>query len=204
MEWFFEFIRNTDPVWMYTGLFLGCYIENVFSPFPGDSVVVLGAYLVGTGSLRFEMVFLSTTFGSMLGFITIFAFGRFAAEKWIATGRLKIVNTRQYRITEKWFDKYGYWVIIANRFLSGIRSVISLFAGMSNLKTVKVLVYALVSTIIWHSILIFAGFKLGENWELVETYIKKYNIILFSVLGIAVLIFLIRRYLKKRKSVDHG
>jgi membrane protein DedA with SNARE-associated domain len=200
MEWFFDFIRNTDPVWMYTGLFLGCYIENVFSPFPGDSVVVLGAYLVGTGSLRFDMVFISTTVGSMLGFVTIFAFGRFVAGKWISTGRLKIVNTKQYRITERWFDKYGYWVIVANRFLSGIRSVISLFAGISHLKTFKVLIYALISTVIWHSILIFAGFKLGENWEHVELYIKKYNIILFSILGAAVLIVLLRWLIKRRKT----
>ncbi|MFC1493558.1 DedA family protein [candidate division KSB1 bacterium] len=200
MEWFFEFIRNADPVWMYTGLFLGCYIENVFSPFPGDSVVVLGAYLVGAGTLRTDMVFISTTAGSMFGFMTLFAFGRFAAEKWISTGRLKLVNSRQYRLTEKWFEKYGYWVIIANRFLSGIRSVISLFAGISNLSTIRVLLYALVSTIIWHSILIFAGFKLGENWEQVEVYIKKYNIILFSVIGLAVLIFVIRWFVKRRKT----
>jgi len=200
MEWFFEFIRNADPVWMYTGLFLGCYIENVFSPFPGDSVVVLGAYLVGTGTLRFDMVFISTTVGSMFGFGTIFAFGRFAAEKWISTGRLKLVNSKRYRLTEKWFEKYGYWIIVANRFLSGIRSVISLFAGISNLSTIKVLLYALVSTIIWHSILIFAGLKLGENWEQVETYIKKYNVILFSVLGLIVLFIIIRWFIKRKKT----
>ncbi|MCP4724375.1 MAG: DedA family protein [bacterium] len=200
MEWFFEFIRNADPVWMYTGLFLGCYIENVFSPFPGDSVVVLGAYLVGTGTLRFDMVFISTTVGSMIGFGTIFAFGRFAAEKWISTGRLKLVNSKRYRLTEKWFEKYGYWIIIANRFLSGIRSVISLFAGISNLSTIKVLLYALVSTIIWHSILIYAGLKLGENWEQVETYIKKYNVILFSALGLIALFIIIRWFIKRKKT----
>ncbi|MFC1558885.1 DedA family protein [candidate division KSB1 bacterium] len=54
---------------------ISCYLENIFPPLPGDSVVVIGAYLVGIGYLKFELTYIVTGIGSILGLMTLYYVG---------------------------------------------------------------------------------------------------------------------------------
>ena len=65
-------ISQVDPGVAYLILFVSAYVENTFPPVPGDTVTVIGAYLITTGKLSFTGVWLSTTLGSVLGFMTMF------------------------------------------------------------------------------------------------------------------------------------
>jgi membrane protein DedA with SNARE-associated domain len=69
------------PVWAYTFLFVSALIENIFPPVPGDTVTIIGAYLVGVGALQFWGVFLSTTFGSISGFMGLYGFAFWLERK---------------------------------------------------------------------------------------------------------------------------
>ena len=72
MEQFLFTLQSTDPILAYLVLFISAFVENVFPPIPGDSVTILGAYLVGTGILNFWGVYLATTAGSLAGFMSIY------------------------------------------------------------------------------------------------------------------------------------
>ena len=75
MEDLAVYLRNIDSHYVYAILMISCYIENIFPPLPGDSVVVIGAYLVGIGFLKFEFTYIVTGIGSILGFMTLYYVG---------------------------------------------------------------------------------------------------------------------------------
>lgn len=193
-------IQHMDPLWAYFSLFLSAFVENVFPPIPGDTVTVLGAYLVGTGTLNFWQVFASTTLGSVAGFMTIFGIAYFLERKIIEKHQPKWVSASHVERVEQWFGKYGYWVILFNRFLSGARSVISFVAGFSRMKPSYVFSLALVGCAAWNLILIYLGSSIGKNWQEIVKIIKIYNRFV-AVIFVAILFFyLVYRIFKKKQS----
>ncbi len=200
----FEFLENLfsqiSPAMAYLILGVSAYTENVVPPIPGDTVVILGAYLVSTGQLDFWGVYVSTTIGSVAGFVTMYYIGRKFGRSFIyKKSRSRIFKEEDIRKTEIWFGKWGYWVIAANRFLSGTRSIISLFAGLFHLNVLLVVALSIVSAAIWNGLLIFAGMLVGKNWEIISDIISQYNKILI-VLTVFVIGYVIYRKYYKKKS----
>ncbi|NOX88269.1 MAG: DedA family protein [Calditrichaeota bacterium] len=198
-----EFFDKIDPLLAYGILFVSAFVENVFPPIPGDTVTVFGAYLVSTGKLEFWGVYLSTTLGSVLGFFAMYVIGLKAGtqilnSRWIK----KAFDDEKADRVKKWFAKYGYWVIAVNRFLSGTRSIVSLFSGFFALRWFWVLLLSLLSALLWNGILIYGGYLLGVNWEKIAFILKEYNKIVLIVIAVGVILFLIYRYFRKRRRVE--
>lgn len=205
IEYIENIITQVDPIIAYLILFASAYVENTFPPVPGDTVTVIGAYLITTGKLSFTGVWLSTTAGSILGFFTMYLIGYKLGRSFITSEkRAKIFGFDRIEKTEIWFSKFGYWVILANRFLSGTRSVISLFAGIFKLTGYKVLILATISALIWNGLLMYAGYILGVNWENITDIVSQYNKIVIAITIIAVLGFIVYRYVFKKKIKDNG
>jgi membrane protein DedA with SNARE-associated domain len=205
-----EFLENLfsqiSPAIAYLIIGVSSYAENVIPPIPGDTVVVLGAYLVSMGQLNFWGVYASTTIGSVAGFVTMYYIGRKFGRSFIyKKPRSKIFKEADIRKAEIWFGKWGYGVIAANRFLSGTRSVISLFAGLFHLNILPVVLLSIVSAAVWNAILLFAGLLVGKNWEIIMTIISRYNNVLIAVTILIIGYFIYRRYfIKKPKDPDEG
>jgi len=96
MEGLLDFIKGVDPLWMYIILCAGAYVENIFPPTPGDTLVVFGAYLVGIGTLNFELVFFATTVGSLAGFITMYGLGRIFGTKFVESGKWRFFSSELF------------------------------------------------------------------------------------------------------------
>lgn len=200
----FEFLENLfsqiSPAMAYLILGVSAYTENVVPPIPGDTVVILGAYLVSTGQLDFWGVYVSTTIGSVAGFVTMYYIGRKFGRSFIyKKSRSRIFKEEDIRKAEIWFGKWGYWVIAANRFLTGTRSIISLFSGLFHLNILLVVALSIVSAAIWNGLLISAGMLVGENWEIISDIISQYNNVLI-VLTVCVIGYVIYRKYYKKKS----
>jgi membrane protein DedA with SNARE-associated domain len=200
MESLLHSLETANPLWAYFILFISAFIENIFPPIPGDTVTVFGAYLVGRGLLSFWGVWISTTLGSIAGFMAIFAIAYWIEWKIIEKYRPKWVKKSKIDRVEQWFRRYGYWVILVNRFLSGIRSIISLVAGLSKMNSLLVFLLALISCIVWNGTLIGLGAVLGENWELISHFLLLYNRIVIIVVVTAVVIFAGYRFYRLKKS----
>ncbi len=200
-----EFLENlfsgVSPAMAYFILGMSAFTENVLPPIPGDTVVILGAYLVSIGQLDFWGVYISTTIGSVIGFVTMYYIGRKFGRSFIyKESRSKIFKEEDIRKVEIWFGKWGYWVIVANRFLSGTRSVISLFAGLFHLNALLVVILSLVSALIWNGLLLFAGMMVGHNWEIISDIISQYNKVLIVLTVFVIGYIVYRKYYKKRKE----
>ena len=199
MEGLLDFIKGVDPLWMYIILCAGAYVENIFPPTPGDTLVVFGAYLVGIGTLNFELVFFATTVGSLAGFITMYGLGRIFGTKFVESGKWRFFSSELFVRMDTWYGKYGYGIVAANRFLSGLRAIVSFFAGATHLNFKKVLTLGLLSCAIWNVILIYAGKKVGENWEIIIEYVNDYNKLVFGILAIVLIIMILRWFKLKRQ-----
>ncbi len=196
-----EYFNNLNVFVAYGILFVSAFVENVFPPIPGDTVTVIGAYLVSSGKLDFWGVYIATTLGSVAGFFTMYLIGLFLGtrileSKWVK----KSFNTQKMENVKRWFADYGYWVIFANRFLSGARSVISLFAGFFALRWIFVLLLATASAALWNGLLIYGGYLLGVNWQKIVEMLKSYNKIVLIVIVVGIILAVLYR---KWRTMNH-
>lgn len=193
-------ISDFTPLWIYLTIFFFAFIENLFPPSPSDLIVVIGGSLVGTGTIAFIPLFISATLGSLAGFLTAFIIGWQFDKKLIHAGKIKFINVQSVEKVETAFRKWGYYLIVANRFLPGTRAVISFFAGMSRLNVNKTTILSLVSSALWNIILIFLGISFGENVDLIDGYLKTYSTIIWIITGVIILFFVVRYFIMKRKK----
>ncbi len=190
---------KTNKILAYVILGLSAFIENIFPPAPGDTVVVFGGFLVAQSDLSFTWVLISTTIGGVLGFMGLFYIGYHFGRDFIIKKNWKLFNIEHVNQANTWFVKYGYLVIIANRFLSGLRSIISITAGITKMDPKVVLVLSTISFIIWNGLLTYLGYVFGQNWQDIVQYIEKYSqIVFFIILG--VIIFIVAKKLIQRKK----
>ena len=194
------YFEHLSPGWLYFALFLSSYIENIVPPVPGDTVLVFAAYLVGRSQRHLLGVFVSTTVGSAAGFMTYYALGRWVGQDYFLKKNFRFLPAQSIIKAGNWFRRYGYWILLANRFLSGIRSVISIVAGIYMLPWLWVLALALVSCGVWNGVLIWIGYALGQNWKLIEDILRQYNRFLLTTLILAGGFWLVRRKLSGPSS----
>jgi len=190
------------PFWIYVTLFSFAFVENVFPPSPSDLVVVIGGSLVSTGVISFIPAVLLTTLGSVFGFMILFYFGSTVDRKVVHSGKYKYIPVDAIEKVETWFKKYGYYVIIANRFLPGTRSVISFFAGMSMLDAKKSAILAAISAIVWNTIIIYLGYLFGNNVALIDKYLSTYSNIAIALTVVVVIVLVIKFYLSRKKNKE--
>lgn len=193
-------ISDLTPLWIYLTIFFFAYIENLFPPSPSDMIVVIGGSLVGTGTISFIPLFISATTGSLAGFLTAFIIGWQFDKKLVHSGKLKFINIQSIDKVETAFRKWGYYLIVANRFLPGTRAVISFFAGMSRLNVNKTTLLSLLSSAVWNLLLIYLGITFGENIETIDSYLGTYSTIIYVGTGLVILFFVIRFIINKRKK----
>jgi membrane protein DedA with SNARE-associated domain len=203
IEQVLDFVSALSPFWIYVVLFIFSFLENVFPPAPSDLVVIIAGSLVATQSLHFIPTLFFTTLGSLLGFMTLFYVGSQLDKKIIRTRRIKFISIDSIDKVENWFLKYGYFIILINRFLPGTRSVISFFAGLSELNYKKTAVLAFLSAVVWNSFIIYLGYEFGKNIQIVDNIISTYSDVVLIITFILILFFIFRAiFCKKKKGVS--
>jgi membrane protein DedA with SNARE-associated domain len=203
MEIFLEYLDSLPDYLVYVSLGLSSFVENLFPPIPGDTIIVFGAFLVGIGRLDLFWVYFSTTLGSLSGFMSLFWIGRYLGRRFFIERDYRFIKAKDIEKAEDWFRKYGYFLIVLNRFIPAIRSVISVAGGISGLSGTKVSILALMSCAVWNIIWTLVGYALGNNWEVFKTSMSaimmRYNITILFFFCLFVLFIIIRRQYKRKK-----
>jgi membrane protein DedA with SNARE-associated domain len=200
LEQFIDTLISLNPVWIYFIAAAISYIENIFPPFPSDVILVAAGYLCAAGRVDFWMVLIISTLGSTAGFMTMYKIGSWFGLKVLETKKFKFLQLDKIHKVEAWFQKYGYLVVIVNRFLAGTRAVIAFFAGISNLSFWKTTLLACISSLIWNAILIYAGKSLGSNWRAISPYLETYGQTVLIISIIIILIIAGYGYVRNRKQ----
>ncbi len=199
MEDFILQLKSLDPFLIYLAVFSIALIENVFPPSPSDLVIVFAGSLVGIEQVGFAETLFTATLGSAIGFVLMYKIGDWFGDRILEQGKIKFIPLEAVRKVELWFARYGYGIIIANRFLAGTRAVVSFFAGMSRLNLRKTIALSFLSALAWNSILLFGGFYLGQNWRRIGFYLSTYGQIVTGLVILIVLV-LVARFLYKKDN----
>lgn len=197
MSWITEFMEQYG----YIGIILMIAVENIFPPIPSEVILTFGGFMTTYTKLTVIGVIVTATLGSIIGAIVLYGIGRLIdverlekiIDRW---GKVLRVKKDDIRKADAWFDKYGYWAVFLCRMVPLIRSLISLPAGMSNMKFVPFLLYTTLGTLLWNTILVLVGAAVGESWETIVHYMDIYSNFAYAIIalaGITVLVLYIRR-----------
>jgi membrane protein DedA with SNARE-associated domain len=198
-----RWLQAAPPWGVLLLMFLIAYIENVFPPSPSDMLLVFAGTMIGFGTVSFEVALLFATLGSTTGFVTAYLFGRYF-EGHVISGRWsRFLPTQAIHQVEGLFQRYGYGVIIANRFLAGTRAIVSFFAGMSRMNLWRTTLLSAISAGIWNAILLSLGKFFAGSWREVAKYLQLYSVVVSLVIGGALAIFL-WRFLRRRRQQSIG
>jgi Uncharacterized membrane-associated protein len=191
-------LNSVDAGYLYLTVFFFAFVENLFPPSPSDLVIAFAGSLVGFGKLSFIATMLVSTAGSATGFSVMYWIGYMFGRKILDSGRIRFIPLNQINKVEKWFGTYGYGIVVANRFLSGTRAVVSFFAGLSKLSTGLTLLLCTVSALVWNTLLIYSGSILGAHWKAIESYLEYYSSGVLALI-IAIALFFVIRYFYRKK-----
>lgn len=192
-------LQQLPPIGVLLVMFLIAYVENIFPPSPSDVLLAFAGTLIGLGTIGFFPSLVFATLGSTLGFMTAYWAGRYF-EGHVIEGRFsRFLPMSAITRVEAMFRKYGYGVIIANRFLGGTRAIVSFFAGMARMNLAKTTALCAVGAAMWNTLLLLLGRALGHNWRAAGTYLMLYSKLVTAITVAAILVFVVWWYLKKRK-----
>ena len=195
-----RYLADLDPVWLYFALFLSAYIENIFPPVPGDTVTVFAGYLLGRSNHSVWGVVASTTVGSVAGFMTYYAIGRLIHPEYFLRKNYRFLPAARIKLAEEWFRRYGFWLVLLNRFFSGVRSVLSIVTGICRLPWLRVLILSGIGCAVWNGLLIWGGYLLGVNWATVNRVFAQYNRVLIVLACLLAVFLIVRRKMNSRRD----
>lgn len=190
--------------WTFGVFFIAALVEMWFPPFPGDAVYFIG---LATMSAKGEPAWLAITaacIGGLVGFAGLYWLGRAKGRHWFAKRERGLISHNTLHRLEDWFRHWGGWVIIAGRFLMGIRSAVPLVAGIGDYPRERALALGLASIVIWNGLLAAGALLLGQNWEAVSSILSTYSKVFWTIGGIVLLIWIARLFLQKRRTRNGG
>jgi alkaline phosphatase len=189
--WIKEFIEQYG----YWGVFLLIALENIFPPIPSEVILTFGGYMTAQTNLTVQGVIVTSTLGSVFGAIILYQLGAVLnvnkLEKVVERyGRfLRLTKEDLYR-ADAWFDKYGILTVFFCRFIPLIRSLISIPAGMARMNFWLFISFTTLGTILWNTLLINLGARVGENWEVIGERVDQYSNYFYLIFAILLIVFI--------------
>jgi membrane protein DedA with SNARE-associated domain len=197
-------VSDLPAVGLHIFFFFAALIENLFPPWPGDTFIVFAGFLSAHHVVSLPAALISTGTGSLVGAWIMYL----AGEKILhlarsAHSRLKpglmqrmlsdFVSDEQMEKTQRWFLRWGAWLVVVSRFSAGIRYFVSIVAGLSKMNPVLFTVCFSLGVVVWNMLLLTGGRLLAENWRKMLEWLQIYNVAVGALIGM-ILVFLIFRW----------
>jgi membrane-associated protein len=181
-------------------LFLGSLVEYVFPPFPGDTLVVLGAWYAVNGKISWPVAFVAVTAGAVVGAWIDYRIG-VALGAALERGAMRRgpVTLEHVRKVEAGYARWGAWFLLANRFLPGIRAFLFVGAGAARLPVGKVLLWGGISAAAWNGLLLLVGAYLATNLSELVEWLERYTTLAWMSMAVVAALLLARFALAARR-----
>ena len=184
--------------WGYTALFVCMMLENMNIPIPSEVILGFAGFLVSQNIFSFwETVIIGTIAGiagSLISYYMGYKGGRNLILKHTKKGGL---GAKKMIAAKDWFENYGAVAVFTGRLLPGVRTFISLPAGIAQFPLPEFIILTLIGTVPWTIFLVYAGSVLGHNWTTILDY--KWEIT-GACIVLSLFIILGHHFYSKRKS----
>ncbi len=199
-----EWITDTINSLGYLGIALLMFVENLFPPIPSELIMPLAGFTARANpeKLNITGVFFAGLMGSVLGALVWYYPGKYLGEERLKAwadryGRWLAISSKDITKAKRWFDRQGSKAVLIGRLVPGIRTLISVPAGISNMHLLPFLFYTTVGSAAWVGLLTYSGYILGSQYELVDKYLAPVSKIVLGGLVLAFVFWVLKR---KRKN----
>ncbi|MCC7550290.1 MAG: DedA family protein [Methanobacterium sp.] len=181
----------------YWGIFIGMTLESACIPLPSEVIMPFAGFVVYEGKMSLIGITivgaLGNLFGSLIAYFVGLKGGRPLLEKY---GKYILITHNRLEMADEWFNKYGHEAVLISRVLPGIRTFISLPAGISHMDLKRFIIYTLLGSLPWCFILGYIGVQLGPKWNMIKGYFHILDIIvIIGIIGFFT--YLIYKHKKK-------
>jgi membrane protein DedA with SNARE-associated domain len=180
----------------YWGVFIAMTLESACIPLPSEIIMPFAGFVVWQGNTNMTLLGITIVgavanlFGSLIAYSVGLKGGRPLLEKY---GKYVLITHSKLELADQWFEKYGYEAVLISRVLPGIRTFISLPAGIAHMDIKKFVIYTFIGSLPWCFALGYIGVLLGPQWDLIKTYFHILDIIV--AIGILAFIsYIIHKY----------
>ncbi|WP_433418402.1 DedA family protein [Microtetraspora malaysiensis] len=197
-DWLIELMESLGA----PGAGLAIALENLFPPLPSEVILPLAGFTASRGEMDLVSVLLWTTAGSVGGALALYWVGALLGrERTLAlAARIPLLKVSDIGKTEAWFLRHGRKTVFFGRMIPIFRSLISIPAGVERMPLGSFTLLTTVGSLIWNTIFVLAGYVLGENWSLVETYVNVGTNGVIALVLLAVLVFVGVRLGERRRG----
>ena len=193
-------IAATGP-WAPAVLFFATFVEHVFPPFPGDLLVVWGAWYAVQGQLSWPLLLACGTAGAVAGAWVDHRLGVALGRRLDArASRSRLLPAERLAAFEAAYRRWGSWLLVLNRFMPGIRAFLFVAAGASGLPVGRVVLLGGLSALAWNALLLAAGGLLASNEERLVELVDRYTVAAGALLALAALLLLARSLWRRARA----
>ncbi len=186
----------------YWGVFLAMTIESACIPLPSEVIMPFAGFEVSKGNMTLLGITIVGTLGNVVGsWIAYFVGlkgGRPFLEKY---GKYVFISPRSLDRAHNWFERYGHEAVFISRMLPGIRTFISLPAGIAEMDFKKFTIYTFAGSLPWVFALGYIGVMLGVHWEDIKPYFHMLDVIVGIAIVVAV-VYIVYRYRKRQQNLS--
>ncbi|QES08788.1 DedA family protein [Streptomyces venezuelae] len=187
------------------GAGLAIALENLFPPLPSEIILPLTGFAAGQGVLSLTSALFWTTLGSVAGAVALYWIGAlFGRERMHAIwGRLPLVKASDLVRTEEWFARHGGKAVFLGRMVPVFRSLISVPAGVERMPMPRFIMLTTLGSLVWNSVLVVAGYALGDRWDVVESYVGVLSKAVVALVGVACAAYVAVRLRGRGRGAQH-
>lgn len=196
LQQFIDYIHDLPEFYKALVLIVSVTLEYIFPPFPGDSIVLIAGFLNAHGAVDFTVAGISVILGSAFGAALGYKLGQVLFKppyryQWIRS----IAESKGFVLFNRWYKKWGFWVLLFNRFLHGVRALFFIAAGAFGLPFYKTIFLNIISTIMFNGSLFGLGYWLGYNTDRILAFFYGFSTIAVFLVAllVGVLYLLIRK-----------
>lgn len=177
----------------YFGIFVLMTLESAAFLIPSEVTMPFAGFAASGGILNFWAAVAAGTAGNLIGSLILyfvgFYGGRPLAEKY---GSFIWINKKELEWTDKFFLRHGEKTVFFGRLLPVARTYVSFPAGLARMPVGRFVFYTTAGSFLWSLFLVYVGWKLGENWQMIEVYFRRADIIIAAIIGGAIILFVWR------------
>lgn len=194
----FEQVQIWITQYGYAAIFFLLALGIIGIPVPDETLLTLTGYLIYTGTPHPLPAYLSALAGTVVGISISYVIGRAGGTRFLSRfgERLRLGAGRIERV-QAWFRKRGRWTLLFGYFIPGVRHVVAIVAGTSNLPLTSFAQYAYAGAALWSAFFVGAGFTLGEEWSSFPQQARAVALVVFALVALSAVSYLLHR----RRSV---